>query len=199
MNVYDARGGSDTIVVNIRVTDVVEQEVVVEAPVPTPEPQPVATPAPEPTAAATPEPTATPAPTPEPTATPTPTLTPEPAAPLWMLQSQWPAPTETPAPFPTATPEPTPAAEPTATPEPSGDSQSAMFTQFHGGGPLGDVQVTTVKTSVPLLPEETRRLRIWPIILMAGGIAMMVVSTRMLITGGREQGELGNRDRILNS
>ena len=68
MKVYDGRGGSDTTVVTVRVTDVVEQEVVVEVPVLTAQTQLVETLAPEPT------PTPTPTPTPEPTPTPTPTL-----------------------------------------------------------------------------------------------------------------------------
>ena len=193
MYVYDTRGGRDTIVVNIRVTDVAEEQAVVQAPVPTPEPQPVATPTPEPTATATatPQPTAAPAPTPAPT--------PEPTAALWLLQSQWPAPTATPVPLPTATPEPTVTAEPTSTPDLSGNSQSAMFTQFQGGGPLGDFQSQNVKYSVSALPEEDRYLRIWPIILMAIGIAMMVVSIGMLISEGPQKGEMGNRDSILNS
>ena len=200
LNVYDAKGGRDTIVVSIRVTDVVEQEVVVQAQevvvqasVPTTEPQPVATPTPEPTAMPTPTPTA------ELTATPVPTPTPEPTVPLWPVRLQWRAPTATQTPLPTATPEPTPTLEPAATPDLSGDSQSAMFTQFQGGGPLGDFQSTNVKSSASLLPEEARHLRIWPIILMAIGIAMMVVSIGMLISGRSERGRLGNRDFILNS
>ena len=44
VNAYDAKGGRDTIFVNIRVSDVAKQEVVVEARVPTPEPQSVANP-----------------------------------------------------------------------------------------------------------------------------------------------------------
>ena len=88
--------------------------------------------------------------------------------------------------------------EPTATPDLSGDSQSAMFTQFQGGGPLDDFQSTNIKSSVSPLPEEARHLRIWPIILMAIGIAMMVVSIGMLISRKAEKGDLGNRDYILN-
>ena len=194
--VYDARGGKDAIGVNIRVTDVAEQEVVVQAPVPTPVPQQVATPTPEPTA--TPVPTPTLEPTSTPTQTPTPTLEPTPTVLLLMLQSQRSAPTETPTPSPTATPEPTFTLEPTATPDLPGDSQLAMFTQFQGGGPLGDFQSTNIKTSVSPLLEEGRHLRIWPIILMAVGIAMMVVSIGMLISRRSEKGDLGNRDYILN-
>ena len=64
---------------------------------------------------------------------------------------------------------------------------------------MGDFQSANVKSSVSPLPEESRHLRIWPIVLMAIGIAMMVVSIGMLISGGSERGELGNRDYILNS
>ena len=189
MNVFDGRGGKDVIVVTVRVTDVVEQEVVVQAPVPTPEPQLVETLAPDPTET----------PTPTPTATAVPSPTPEPTVPLWLLQSQWPGSTSTPTPTAMATPLPTPTEEPAATPDLSGDSQTAMFLEFQGGGPLGDFQSANVKSSVSPLPEESRHLRIWPIVLMAIGIAMMVVSIGMLISGGTEKGELGNRDYILNS
>ena len=88
---------------------------------------------------------------------------------------------------------------PTATPDLFDDSQSAMFTQFQGGEPLGDFQSTNVKSSVSLLPEEDRHLRIWPIILMAIGMAMIVISVGVLISSGEDKGELGNRDFILNS
>ena len=195
MKVYDGRGGSDTIVVTVRVADVAEQQVFVEAPLPTAQPQLVETPAPEPTETPTPTPTATPMPTPTPTATPVPSPTPEPTVPLWLFQSRWqgftsiptPTPTAKPLPSPTATPEPAPMEEdPTATPDLVGDSQPAMFTQFQGGGPLGDFQSMNVKSLVSPLPEEDRRLRIWPIILMAIGIAMMVLSVAMLISGRAE-------------
>ncbi len=192
MKVYDGRGGSDTTVVTVRVADVAEQQVFVEAPLPTAQPQLVETLAPEPTETPTPTPTATPMPTPTPTATPVPSPTPEPTVPLWLFQSRWqgfasmptPTPTATPLPSPTAAPEPAPAEEdPTATPDLFSDSQPAMFTQFQGGGPLGDFQSTNVKSSVSPLPEEERHLRIWPIILMTIGIAMMILSVTMLISG----------------
>ena len=64
---------------------------------------------------------------------------------------------------------------------------------------MGDFQSTRVKSSVSPLPEESRHLRIWPIVLMAIGIAMMVVSVGMLISGGPEKGEIGNSSFILNS
>ena len=219
MRVYDGRGGRDTIVVTVRVTDVAEQQavVVVQAPVPTPEPQLVETPMPVPTDALvpspTPEPTTTltpiptdalvPSPTPEPTTTltpiPTDTLsclhpTPEPTTALWLLQLlqlQWPGSTSTPVPSPAATPEPRPTEESTAAPDLFGDSQPAIFTQFQGGEPQGSFQSTNVKSSVSPLPEEDRHLRIWPIILMVIGITMMVVSVGMLISGGANKGELG--------
>ncbi len=185
MKVYDGRGGSDTTVVTVRVADVAEQQVFVEAPLPTAQPQLVETLAPEPIET----------PTPTPTATPVPSPTPEPTVPLWLFQSRWqgftsiptPTPTATPIPSPTATPEPAPMEEdPTATPDLVGDSQPTMFTQFQGGGPLGDFQSTNVKSSVSPLPEEERRLRIWPIILMAIGIAMMILSVGMLISGRKK-------------
>ena len=179
LRVYDARGGSDAIVVTVRVTGVAEQQAVVRAPVPTPEPQMVESLAPELSE------------TPTPAATPVPSPTPEPTVALWLFQSQWPSSTSTPVPSPTAMPEPTPTEDPTVTPGLSGDSQSAMFTQFQGGGPLGDFQSTNVKSSVSPLPEEDRHLRIWPIILMAIGIAMIVISVGMLISGGRTRGNWG--------
>lgn len=189
--VYDARGGRDFIVVNIRVTDVAEQPVVVEVPVATTELQPTATSTPEPTETPTPAPTATPSPTPEPTVTPRP------------LQSQWqtatPTSIPTPSSTPAATPEPTPTQEPTAAPEDTSGSQLVMFVEFQGGGPLGDFQSTSVKASTSPLPEESRRLRIWPIVLIAIGIAMKVVSIGMLISGGPKEQGIGNSDFILNS
>ena len=193
MKVYDARGGSDTIVVTVRVTDAAEQPATVQAPVLTSEPQLVETLAPEPTK------TPTPTPTPTPSATPVPAPTPKPTVALWSLQLQWPSSTSKMIPSPTATPEPTPTEDPTATPDLPGDSQSAMLTQFQAGGPMGDFQHTNVRSSVPLLPEKDRHLRIWPIILIAIGTAMMVVSLVKLITGGKEKVEFGNRDFILNS
>ena len=200
MKVYDGRGGTDIAVVTVRVTDVAEQQAVVQALVPTPEPQVVEPLAPEPTATPTPTPTATPvpSPTPNPTATPVPSSTAEPTVALWLLQSQWLGSTSTPVPSPTPTPEPTPMEEPTATPDLSVDSQSAMFTQFQGEGPLGDFQSANVKSSVPQLPGGDRHLRIWPIILLAIGTAMMVISVGMLISSRADKGELGNRDYILN-
>ena len=200
MKVYDGRGGSDTIVVTVRVTDVVEQEVVVEVPALMAQTQLVETLAPDPTEPPIPTPTLTPTPTPNPTPTPTPvpSPTPEPTVPLWLFQLQWPWSTSTLTPSPTATPEPTATKEPT-TPDLPDDSQPAMFTQFQGGGPLGDSQSTNVKSSVSPLPEEDRHLRIWPIILMAIGIAMMVVSIGMFISGGPEGRSIGNRDFIMGS
>lgn len=109
LRVYDARGGSDAIVVTVRVTDVAEQQAVVQAPVPTPEPQLVESLAPEP------------AETPTPTATPVPSPTPEPTVALWLFQSQWPSSTSTPVPSPTGMPEPTPTEDPTVAPDLSGD------------------------------------------------------------------------------
>ena len=194
MKVYDARGGSDTIVVTVRVTDVAEQQATVQVPVPTPEPQLLETLAPGLTETSTPTPTVTPTseptetPTPTPRATPVPSPTPEPTLAPGLLQSQWHSSTSTPVPSPTATPEPTPTKEPTATLDLSGDSQLVMFTQFQGGGPLGDFQSTNVKPSVSPLPEEDRYLRIWPIILMAIGIAMMVIGVGMLIYSGEKKG-----------
>ena len=192
MKVYDARGGSDTIVVTVRVTDVAEQQATVQVPVPTPEPQLLETLAPGLTETSTPTPTVTP--TPEPTETPTPTpratSVPSPTPAPGLLQSQWHSSTSTPVPSPTATPEPTPTKEPTATLDLSGDSQPVMFTQFQGGGPLGDFQSTNVKPSVSPLPEEDRYLRIWPIILMAIGIAMMVIGVGMLIYSGEKKGSI---------
>ena len=203
VNVYDARGGRDIIVVNIRVTDVAEPPVVIEPPVAAPEPQPVQTLAPEPTETPTPTPTATP--TPEPTETPTPApaatpaATPEPTAPLWPLW-QTATPASMPAPSSTlaATPESSPTQEPTADPEDTSGSRLAMFVEFQGGGPLGDSQSASVKSSVSPLPEESLHLRIWPLVLMAIGIVLMVVSIGMLISGGPQEQGTGNRDFIMN-
>ena len=200
---FDARGGKDTIVVAVRVTDVAEQAVVAEVPAPTPEPQPVVTPTPEPTVTATPQPTAAPAPTPDPvaTSTPEPTATPHPtAAPaltpvvgLWITNSpkhtpvptSTPLPTSTPVPWPTATPQPTP----TNVPELSSDSQAAIFVEYQGRGSLGDFQSGSVRLSVASLPVESLRLRIWPIVLIAIGTALMVVSIGMLRSGGHRNRE----------
>ena len=219
MQVHDMRGGRDTIVVAVRVIDATEQQVVAQALVPTPEPQPTSTP--EPTATATPQPTATPAPKPtatampQPTATPapTPTPTPDPTGALWLLQLQWamltstPAPTSTPEPSPTvtpeptstATPEPTPREELTALPEAPGDPRLAAFIDFQGEGPLGDFRSASVKYSPAPVPPEPRHLLIWPILLIVLGIAVIVVSVGMLISGGPKEQGVGNSDFILNS
>ena len=187
MQVHDTLGGRDTIVVAVRVTDVAEQQVVAQDPAPAPDPQPTAT--------ATPQPTATPAPTP----------TPAPAVALWPLQLQWaaltptPAPTSTLEPSPTATLEPTPGEEPTALPEAPGDSQLTTFIDFQGGGPLGDSRPASVRYSSAPLAPESRHLLIWPILLIALGIAMKVVSIGMLIFGGPKEQGIGNSDFILNS
>ena len=197
MRVHDGHGGRDTIVVTVRVTDVAEQQAVVQAPVPTPEPQLVETPTPVPTD------TVVPSPTPEPTATltpiPTDTVVASPTPEPWLLWLRWLGSTSTPVPSPTATPFPAPTEEPTATPDLSGDSQPAIFAQFQDGGSQGGFQSTNVKSSVSPLPEEGRHLRIWPIILIAIGITIVVISVGMLISGGANKGEFGNRDLILNS
>ena len=194
---FDARGGKDTIVVAVRVTDVAEQAVVAEVPAPTPEPQPVVTPTPEPTATATPQPTVAPIPTPNPvaTSTPEPTATPHPtAAPaltpvvgLWITDSPKPTPlpTSTPVAWPTATPQPTP----TNVPDLSNDSQVAIFVEYQGRGPLGDFQSGSLRPSVATVPVESLRLRIWPIVLIVIGTALMVISIGMLISGGHKNRE----------
>ena len=217
MQVHDMRGGKDTIVVAVRVIDAAEQQVVVQTPVPSPEPQP--TPTPEPTATATPQPTATPAPEPtatampQPTATPPPTPTPDPTGALWLLQLHWatltstPAPTLTPEPSPTvtpdptstATPEPTPREELTALPEAPGDPRLAAFIDFQGEGSLGDFRSASVKYSPAPVPPEPRQLLIWPILLIVLGIAVIVVSIGMLISGGPKELGIGNSDFIRNS
>ena len=195
---HDARGGRATIVVAVRVTDVAEQEVVLDAPAPTPEPQPLATATPEPTPTAipTPEPTSTPAPAPTATSVPTPTVSFR-----WPWRSQ--TPDSTPEPSATAmstsTPEPGPTEEPTTALEDTSDSQSAMFMGSQGGGPLGDPQPLGIRSSVAPLPEEPRHLLIWPIVLVVLGLAVMVIGTGMLIAGGRKRRRTGNRDFIMNS
>ena len=201
---HDARGGRDTIVVAVRVTDVVEQAVVFDAPTPTPEPQPVATATPEPTAMPTPVPTPFPTPAPPATPTPAPTATsvPTPTVSLrWPWHSQ--APDSTPGPsasaMSTSTPEPTPTEEPTTVPEDTSSSQSAMFVGSQGGGPPLDSQPLSVRSSVAPVPEESRHLLIWPIVLVALGLAVMVIGIGMLISGRRKRREIGNRDFIMNS
>ena len=195
---HDARGGRATIVVAVRVIDVAEQEVVFDAPAPTPEPQPLATATPEPTPTAilTAEPTSTPTPEPTSTSVPTPTVSFR-----WPWQSQ--TPDSTPEPSATAmstsTPGPDPTEEPTTVPEDTSDSQSAMFAGSQGGGPLGDPQPLAIRSSVAPLPEEPRHLLIWPIVLVALGLAVMVIGTGMLISGGRKRRRRGNRDFIMNS
>ena len=192
--VFDAKGGRDSIVVTIRLTDVAEQEVVIKTPAPTPRPDPTATPRPDPTAMPRPNPTATAAP--DPTSTPAPI----PTAALWPLQFQWPASTSTPVALPTATRKPTPPGEPATTPEPSTDSQAAMLVDLQGGDPLGDYYSTNFRSTVTLLPEEQpRHLLIWPIVLEALGVAMMVVSVGMFKSGSSQSTEIGNRDFIMNS
>ena len=195
---HDARGGRDTIVVAVGVTDVVEGEVVFDAPSPTPEPQPVATATsePEPTVMPTPAPTATPTPAPTATSVPTPTVSLR-----WPWHSQAPDPTPGPlaSAMSTSTPEPRPTEEPTTVPEDTSDSQSAMFVGSQGGGPPGDFQPLSVRSSITPLPEEPRHLLVWPIALEALGLAVMVIGIGMLIAGGRKRRRIGNRDFIMNS
>ena len=138
----------------------------VEVPTPTPEP----TAAPEPTATSTPEPTATPepTPTPEPTATPTP------------------EPTETPTPEPTAPAPPTltPSAPVVVPPNGSDAPQAPLhprlvlseFDDYGNTSQRGDAQVT-----IPGVSDDLRRLRIWPIILLALGITMELISAGLFL------------------
>ena len=59
--------------------------------------------------------------------------------------------------------------------------------EYQGRGPLGDFQSGSVRPSFATLPVESLRLRIWPIVLMAIGTALMVVSIGMLIFGRRRR------------
>ena len=175
-----------------------EQQATVQIP-PTPEPTPQ--PTPEPTPQPTPEPTpqSTPEPTPQPTPEPTPQPTPEPTPQPTPEPTPQPTPQPTPEPTPQPTPEPTtqptpvpqpipePTPEPMATPEAQEQDQEILQQSLRVAPP--DI-VDLGNASGPDLPQVTffgdagddiLRMRLWPVILMALGIAMELIALGLFL------------------
>ena len=202
--VSDGEGGSDRIEVSISVIDIAETPVpvpVAQEAAPTPEPEPV----PPPTEVSTPEPTATPVPTPTlaptptptlaptPTAQPTPTLAPTPTAVPTPTLAPTPTvvPTPTLAPTPTAVPTPTPAPTPTAQPTPTEVPELVSELEEDSYEPrLAPLQITDLgnasqlggpQAAVSEIPEEIRKLRMWPIILLALGTVMELIALGLFL------------------
>jgi outer membrane biosynthesis protein TonB len=159
LRVTDGRGGADTDIVNITVTDA-------ETPTPTdtPTPTPTDTPTPTPTDTPTPTPTDTPTPTPTDTPTPTPTGTPTDTPTPTATLTDRPARTPTPTPTLTATDRPASTDTPTRTetravPPPSAPTTTASTAtrQLTDGGPLSlgsfpeSSPVGMVVSALPLL------------------------------------------------
>ena len=148
-------------------------------PTPQPTPEPTPQPTPEPTTQPTPipDPTPVPQPTPEPTPEPTPQPTPEPTT--------QPTPIPDPTPVPQPIPEPTP--EPMATPEAQEQDQEILQQSLRVAPP--DI-VDLGNASGPDLPQVTffgdagddiLRMRLWPVILMALGIAMELIALGLFL------------------
>ena len=160
-------------------------------PVPVPVPVPVTPPEEQPTA--TPEPTATAQPTPIPEPTQEPTPIPEPT----QEPTPIPEPTQEPTPIPTLVPQPTPVPQPTLIPEPTPEPTAAPEAQ---GEQLETLQqslrvapsdiVDLGNASRPDLPQVTffgnadddsLTMRLWPVILMALGIAMELIALGLFL------------------
>ena len=165
-----------------------EQQATVQIP-PTPEPtpQPTPQPTPEPTPEPTPQPTPepTPQPTPEPTPQPTPEPTPQPTPQPTPEPTPQPTPIPDPTPVPQPIPEPTP--EPMATPEAQEQDQEILQQSLRVAPP--DI-VDLGNASGPDLPQVTffgdagddiLRMRLWPVILMALGIAMELIALGLFL------------------
>ena len=187
VTVSDGKGGSARISVTIFVIDVDETPdpvPVAQLAVPTPEPTPV----PPPTEIPTPEPTETP--TPEPTAVPTPTAV---CPHLRRFQRRYPrqrwrrtlAPTPTAVPTPTLAPTPTAQPTPTVTPEPQPELPGASYqpkvqppeiVDLGNANGASDAQVV-----MTVIPEDLRKFRIWPIILLVLGAIMELVALSMFL------------------
>ena len=174
--VSDGQGGSNRIDVSIFVVDVDETpapvpvaQLAVPTPEPTPVPPPTEVPTPEPTEMPTPEPTAVPTPTAIPTAVPTPTLAPTPTA----IPTPTLAPTPTAQPTPTATPEPQPEL-PGASYQPK--VQPPEIVDLGNANGASDAQVV-----MTVIPEDLRKFRIWPIILLVLGAIMELAALSMFL------------------
>ena len=155
----------------------------VPVPVTPPEEQPTATPEPTATAQPTPipEPTQEPTPIPEPTQEPTPI--PEPT----QEPTPIPEPTQEPTLIPEPTPVPQPTSEPTAAPEAQGE-QPETLQQSLRVAPQDIVDLGNA--SRPDLPQVTffgeadddsLTMRLWPVILMALGIAMELIALGLFL------------------
>ena len=169
IRVHDGNGGSDRIEVTVLVIDVDETPPVpvAQQAVPTPEPSPVPSPVPQPTEAPTPTPTVDPSSTPAPAPTAIPTE----------------APTPTAVPTPVAQPTPTAQPLPTAAPPPELPGESH---QQRVAPPaiidLGNAQQPGVgQMTVAVIPEDLRRFRIWPIILIVIGMVLELISVGVFI------------------
>ena len=168
--VDDGYGGTDRIDVTIFVIDADETPPpvpVAQQAVPTPEPTPVPSPTPDPTEAPTPTPTLEPSPTSAPTPTAIPTAVPTPTV----------------APTPTA--QSTPTAQPTPTAVPLPELPGASHQQRVAPPEIIDLGNATQpgvgQTTMTIIPEDLRKFRIWPIILIVLGMILELVSVGMFI------------------
>ena len=153
--VSDGEGGTDRIDVTVFVIDLDETPDPVplaQVAVPTPEPTPV----PPPTEAPTPEPTEEPTPTAVPTAVPTPTT----------------APTPTNVPTPTAV-------------LPVGELPRVGHQQMVAPPAIVNLGNATQpgvgQTTMTVIPEDLRKFRIWPIILLVLGTAMELMGLGLFL------------------
>ena len=180
--VSDGEGGTDRIDVTVFVIDLDETPDPVPPPteVPTPEPTEEPTPTTVPTPTAVPTAAPTPTTVPAPTAVPTPTTAPTPTA----------VPTPTTAPTPTAVPTPTTAPTPTAVPTPTGvlpvgELRGVEHQQMVAPPEivhLGNATQPGVgQTTMTVIPEDLRKFRIWPIILLVLGAAMELMALGLFL------------------
>ena len=183
--VSDGKGGTDRIDVTVFVIDLDETPAPVplaQVAVPTPEPTPVPPPSEAPTPERTEEPTPTTVPTPTavPTAAPTPTTAPAPTA----------VPTPTTAPTSTAVPTPTAAPAPTAVPTPTavlpvGELPGVEHQQMVAPPEVVDLGNATQpgvgQATMTVIPEDLRKFRIWPIILLVLGAAMELMALGLFL------------------
>lgn len=165
-----------------------EQNTVQDSPAPppvptaTPEPTMAPTPVPQPAQAATPMPAVTPQPTPTPG--PTPTTQPTPVLSPTAIATVTPTPVPSPTTVPQPTPKPTPMPPPTvsaATPEQqSGVEEQSLRVAAPDIVDLGNAAGSGVP-QVTYFGDDDLVLRIWPVILIVLGIAMVLVALGLFL------------------
>ena len=189
--VSDGEGGTDRIDVTVFVIDLDETPDPVplaQVAVPTPEPTPV----PPPTEAPTPEPTEEPTPTAVPTAVPTPTTAPTPTAVPTPTTAPTPTavPTPTTAPTPTNVPTPTTAPTPTNVPTPTAVLPVGELPRVEHQQMIAPPEIVNLgnatqpgvgQTTMTVIPEDLRKFRIWPIILLVLGTAMELMALGLFL------------------